>query len=103
LVNDFIDPTVSTGQAALNLGTNLAWGLAGAIPDVKIGKTIHRIIKYLPIIITAANVYGMATSPSLQKTLGKFSEAAKTGDISKITYEDIKNLSWMSGAANGGT
>lgn len=96
--SDFTNSSVSTGEALTNLGMNLAFDVAGAIPVLgsygklaklgRIGKTLANNTKLISVLTTACSAPGIINAaPNAASAIQKFS----TGNWKKITADELRD------------
>lgn len=86
---DFTDDSMSTTQALKNLGVNLGLTALSLIPGggtTKMGKIVKGVKNTAPVLATLAATYGLATDPTVQRTLSRLDK------IDEWTTDDWKNV-----------
>lgn len=97
---DIVDPSVSGGEVAKQLGVNLAIDAASLIPGLgagaegaKIAKNLIKIVpKLIPIFTT------LSTGPEAINTLKK---VQRDGGFRNVTKEELRNLGYCISSATG--
>lgn len=110
---DLADDSVTASDMWKNLGVGLGLSAIGLIPTVgavgKFGKTISKVVKYAPKLLTLATAGTIALDTDVQKSLKKFSDIS-LDNISnptewfkknKVTNDDLRNLAIAFGAVTG--
>lgn len=102
LTADLMDESVGTGQVFKNLGINLGLAALNLVPgagaSAKTAKLLSQVSKWAPRILKMANYAGLALDEDTHKAW----EKVLTGDFSKITRDDLKNIGWTMSTLAGG-
>lgn len=106
--SDFSNDSVSTGEAFTNLGMNLAFDIAGAIPLLgsygklaklgRVGKTLANNTKLISVLTTACSAPGIINAaPNAASAVKKFS----TGNWEKITADELRDFATATAILTG--
>lgn len=102
LAADIADESVGGWQVAKNAGINLGLAALNLIPGLgaaaKTRKIFGFLIKSAPKIFAGLNAMGVALDEDNRKSW----EKVMTGDISNLTRDDLKNISWTVSTVAGG-
>lgn len=108
-IADFKDPSVSTGEAFTNLGVNLLFDAAGAVPILgsygklaklgRVGRALQNNIRLYKIIL------GTVTAPGVIQAAPNAASAVKklVSDPTTITADELRDLSIAVSIATGMT
>lgn len=102
LAADIADESVGGWQVAKNAGLNLGLAALNLIPGLgaaaKTRKIFGFLIKSAPKIFAGLNAMGVTLDEDNRKSW----EKVITGDISNLTRDDLKNISWTVSTVAGG-
>lgn len=102
LAADIADESVGGWQVAKNAGINLGLAALNLIPGLgaaaKTRKIFGFLVKSAPKIFAGLNAMGVALDEDNRKSW----EKVMTGDISNLTRDDLKNISWTVSTVAGG-